>query len=73
MNKRRVNRRGLAGHSRLSLGLGAKDPRARREAQSRVGEGVIQRDGGLRANERGKIEVDLDTLAAAVSKRLGGA
>jgi hypothetical protein len=64
-----INRAGPIGHGRRSYGLGSRDPRARREAQSNLGTGQLSENGQIRYDAQGRKQVDLDALDAELQRR----
>lgn len=54
----------LYGSSRRSMRLGDRDPRARREVESKLNAEFVAPDGALKLDRRGRIEVDTEKLRA---------
>lgn len=63
------NRKGTVGHGRRSMRLGERDPRNRREAQERASDNTLARDKGLRLDNLGRMEVDVEALASELERR----
>ena len=64
-----ANKRGTVGHARRSMRLGERDPRNRREAQERASDNTLARDKGLRLDNLGRMEVDVEALASELERR----
>lgn len=62
-------RAALFGHGRRSIGLGARDPRERRDAQARQQDVILAQDGGLTMTGEGKLQVDAAALDAELQRR----
>ncbi len=64
-----ANKRGTVGHARRSMRLGERDPRNRREAQERASDNTLARDKGLRLDNLGRMEVDVEAMMAELERR----
>lgn len=68
-DQQRQSQSNLVGHGRVSMGLGAADPRARRAAAAVQRAGIVSPTSSLTQDGTGKLAIDEAKLDVALQKR----